>query len=165
MSRTPSFVTSEDPAYYAVLGVATDARQEEIAAAYRALMRRYHPDAAGGGEAAEEVAKQINEAFSVLGHPELRAQYDAVHGYPRVSEAGPPADEAPPPKRKPRPPRWPATPPAEEHGAPAMLVVAALIAAAAVFLVALLVALAREQRAEIGAAAAPEGQVQEPRQR
>lgn len=154
MTRAPAFVTGEDPAYYAVLGVASNAGQEEIAAAYRALMRRHHPDAAGTGRGAEELAKRINEAFSVLGHPDLRAQYDAVHGYPRSEEASPAAAIPVARKSRPAPPppprvRRPTHPPAEEHGASAMMLLALFIAVAAVVLVGALVALAREQRAEV----------------
>ena len=46
-----------------------------IRAAYRALMRRYHPDADPGAEAAER-AREINEAYRVLSEPERRASYD-----------------------------------------------------------------------------------------
>jgi curved DNA-binding protein len=58
--------------YYSVLGVDRTASQEQIKTAYRKLALKYHPD--HGGD--EEKFKQINEAYSVLGYPEKRKQYD-----------------------------------------------------------------------------------------
>lgn len=46
-----------------------------IRAAYRALMRRYHPDADPSNEAAQR-AQAINAAYSILSDPEKRARYD-----------------------------------------------------------------------------------------
>jgi DnaJ-class molecular chaperone len=40
-------MTSPSPDYCAVLQVPRGASQQEIARAYRALMRRHHPDVAG----------------------------------------------------------------------------------------------------------------------
>lgn len=51
------------------------AEPAEIRAAYRALMRIYHPDADRSREAADR-ACQINAAYSVLNNPERRASYD-----------------------------------------------------------------------------------------
>ena len=53
-----------------------------IRAAYRALMRRYHPDADPSSEASQK-AQAINAAYAVLSDPEKRARYDgslAAHG-------------------------------------------------------------------------------------
>jgi curved DNA-binding protein len=58
--------------YYSILGVAKSANQDEIKRAYRKLAMQHHPDK-GGDEAK---FKQINEAYSVLGDPAQRAQYD-----------------------------------------------------------------------------------------
>ena len=154
--RAPAFITGADPGYYQVLGVASDAGHAEIAAAYRALMRRHHPDAAGDHPSGEDMAKRVTEAFSVLGHPDLRGQYDAVHGYPRPAAptATQPAGRTPPPRRVHRP----SGPPPEEHGVSAMMVFALFIAVAAVILVAILVALSQEQRAVLqGPSAAADG--------
>ena len=46
-----------------------------IRAAYRALMRRYHPDADPSSEASQR-AQAINAAYAVLGDPDKRARYD-----------------------------------------------------------------------------------------
>jgi curved DNA-binding protein CbpA len=73
------------PDHYAVLGVAPAATLQEIARAYRALMRTHHPDVDGGagaGAAGADRALQnaellkIMQAFAVLRDPERRAAYD-----------------------------------------------------------------------------------------
>lgn len=62
--------------YYKILGVDRNASDEEIKKAYRRLARKYHPDLNPGNKEAEEKFKEINEAYSVLGDPEKRKQYD-----------------------------------------------------------------------------------------
>ncbi|MFC2006918.1 DnaJ domain-containing protein [Chloroflexota bacterium] len=63
--------------YYEILGVPRSANQETIKKAYRTLAMQYHPDRNPGKEKwANEKFKEINEAFSVLGEPEKRRQYD-----------------------------------------------------------------------------------------
>jgi curved DNA-binding protein CbpA len=61
---------------YDVLNVSSGAEPVVIEAAYRALMKRYHPDQAGPGEASAANAAEINEAFAVLRSAERRAEYD-----------------------------------------------------------------------------------------
>jgi len=61
--------------YYAILGVSPTSEEVVIRAAYRALMRRYHPDADPSSEAAQR-AQAINAAYAVLGDPEQRSRYD-----------------------------------------------------------------------------------------
>ena len=61
---------------YDVLNVSPRAEPVVIEAAYRALMKRYHPDQAGPGEASAANAAEINEAYAVLRSPERRAEYD-----------------------------------------------------------------------------------------
>lgn len=63
---------------YAVLGVAPDADDATIKAAYRKLARAYHPDKNPGDAKAEERFKEVNSAYQVLGDPEQRRQYDAL---------------------------------------------------------------------------------------
>ena len=63
--------------YYQVLGVPRNATNEQIKKAYRKLAMEYHPDRNPGKEGwANEKFKDINEAFSVLGDPEKKRQYD-----------------------------------------------------------------------------------------
>jgi len=61
--------------YYEVLGVSRTASQEEIKKAFRRLARQYHPDV-NKDPGAEEIFKEINEAYEVLSDPEKRARYD-----------------------------------------------------------------------------------------
>ena len=63
--------------YYEILGVSRNADQNTIKRAYRKLAMQYHHDRNPGKEQwANEKFKEINEAFSVLGDPEKKHQYD-----------------------------------------------------------------------------------------
>lgn len=64
---------SED--LYEILQVSSSAEQDVIEAAYRRLVRRYHPDV-NKSPAAEEMTYRLNDAYEVLGDPERRAAYD-----------------------------------------------------------------------------------------
>jgi DnaJ-class molecular chaperone len=83
------------PDYYTVLHVSRGASPQEIARAYRALMRRHHPDVAGpevtGREAAPAELELIMQAFAVLRDPKRRHAYDrdASRAGPAASSAGP----------------------------------------------------------------------------
>jgi len=61
--------------YYATLGVAKHASQEEIQRAYRKLARKYHPDI-NKTSGAEDKFKDIGEAYEVLKDPDKRTKYD-----------------------------------------------------------------------------------------
>lgn len=65
-----------DDDLYARLEVTVDASPEAIELAWRALLKRHHPDVAGEGEAALDRAKRINIAHDWLSEPDLRARYD-----------------------------------------------------------------------------------------
>jgi curved DNA-binding protein CbpA len=54
---------AEDP--FAVLGVAPNASIDEVAAAYRSLAKRWHPDRADGPQATRRMA-EINAAYDLL---------------------------------------------------------------------------------------------------
>ena len=62
--------------YYSVLGVNRDATQEEIKKAYRRLALEYHPDRNPKDKEAEEIFKEIGEAYAVLSDKEKRRMYD-----------------------------------------------------------------------------------------
>src|SRR2546422_2135122 len=61
---------------YAVLGVAKDAKTEDVKKAYRKLARKYHPDLNPGNKQAEERFKEISFAHDVLSDPDKRKVYD-----------------------------------------------------------------------------------------
>ena len=62
--------------FYAVLGVARNATDEEIKRAYRKLARESHPDANPDDPGAEERFKELQLAYEVLKDPERRERYD-----------------------------------------------------------------------------------------
>src|SRR5918998_3275362 len=68
--------------YYAILGVAKTASDDDIKKAYRKLAMQYHPDRNNGSREAEEKFKEITEAYDVLRDPNKRSAYD------RYGEAG-----------------------------------------------------------------------------
>jgi molecular chaperone DnaJ len=61
--------------YYAILGVARDADNDEIKRAYRKLARKYHPDVNPDPEAQERF-KEINTAYEVLSDDQKRQIVD-----------------------------------------------------------------------------------------
>lgn len=62
--------------YYELLGVDRQASEADIKRAYRKLARQHHPDVNRDNPQAEELFKQISEAYAVLSDPQRRAQYD-----------------------------------------------------------------------------------------
>src|SRR5829696_1202040 len=59
---------------YARLELPVDASYEAVEIAWRALLKRHHPDVAG--PTADQLAKRINVAHDWLSDPDLRARYD-----------------------------------------------------------------------------------------
>ena len=55
---------------YKVLGVAPNASDEEIKAAYRALAKKYHPDLNPGDEKAARRMNEINAAYDQIKNPQ-----------------------------------------------------------------------------------------------
>ena len=62
--------------YYEVLGVERTASGAEIAAAYRKLAVKYHPDKNPGDEECLARFKECSEAFEVLNDGDKRSRYD-----------------------------------------------------------------------------------------
>jgi curved DNA-binding protein CbpA len=60
---------------YDVLNVAPEAEPVVLEAAYKALIKKYHPDQAVEAPVSKDAA-QINEAFAILKDPARRADYD-----------------------------------------------------------------------------------------
>lgn len=62
--------------YYEILEVTSDASEEVIKAAYKALVKRMHPDNGGTTVPGEKNIEDINEAYEVLSDKNKRAAYD-----------------------------------------------------------------------------------------
>ncbi|MCI8455245.1 MAG: molecular chaperone DnaJ [Lachnospiraceae bacterium] len=62
--------------YYEILGVPKNADDAALKKAYRALAKKYHPDANPDDKNAEAKFKEASEAYAVLSDPEKRRQYD-----------------------------------------------------------------------------------------
>ena len=77
------------PDYYAMLGVTPDADHAVIRAAWKALLRKYHPDTAHGVPDADDRTRAFNAAWAVLGNNNSRIAYD-------LQRAAPPDDETRP---------------------------------------------------------------------
>ncbi len=62
--------------YYEVLGVARQASEGDLKAAYRKLAMQHHPDRNPGDSECEHKFKELNEAYDVLKDGDKRAAYD-----------------------------------------------------------------------------------------
>lgn len=62
--------------YYDILGVPTNASDEDIKKAYRKMAMKHHPDRNEGKKTSEEKFKQLNEAYTVLSDPYKKREYD-----------------------------------------------------------------------------------------
>jgi DnaJ-class molecular chaperone len=75
--------------YYAILGVAPDAGEEDIRRTYRRLALQWHPDRNPGNPGAEERFKEISEAYAVLIDSARRRAYDQARGAGTPPDLGP----------------------------------------------------------------------------
>ena len=62
--------------YSMLLGVHNKASVAEIKSAFRTLAKKYHPDKNIGNKAAEDVFKEIQQAYSILSDSGKRRKYD-----------------------------------------------------------------------------------------
>ena len=79
------------PDFYTILGVSHTASPDEIKAAHRELVKKYHPDLFPGAKQKAQANKklqQINEAYAILSNAERRRQYDSRYP-PRVTNVNP----------------------------------------------------------------------------
>ena len=72
---------------YDVLGVASDAEDDEIKRTFRRLARELHPDVNRHDPEAEEKFKEAAEAYEILSDPERRATYDR-YGFDGLDSRG-----------------------------------------------------------------------------
>ena len=61
---------------YQLLGLPTEASEDDIQRAHRKLVREYHPDANPEDPRAEERFKEIQQAYEVLSDDKKRREYD-----------------------------------------------------------------------------------------
>lgn len=64
--------------YYDILQINQNASPEIIEKAYKTLVKKYHPDLQeeSNKRKAEEILKEINEAYEILSNPDKKALYD-----------------------------------------------------------------------------------------
>lgn len=92
---------------YEILGVAADAPDEVIRAAYKAMAQKNHPDKNVGNPRATFVMQEINSAYDVLSDSSRRAAYDDEL---RRTAAPPPRSSYTPQSPAPRAPDTPPPP-------------------------------------------------------
>lgn len=63
--------------YYHILGLSQTATAAQIRTAFKRLAMQYHPDRSPNNPMAEEIFKQVNEAYHVLSDPLKKAKYDS----------------------------------------------------------------------------------------
>jgi curved DNA-binding protein CbpA len=94
---------------YAVLGLDPSATQTQIRRAFRALLRRHHPDTrvledSAQAKVSDAALQRILSAYAVLGDPDRRGRYDQqarLRSLDLVARPRPPQ----------RPDGWPGQPP------------------------------------------------------
>ncbi|MFL6375721.1 MAG: molecular chaperone DnaJ [Pyrinomonadaceae bacterium] len=67
--------------YYNTLGVAKDAKADDIKKAYRRLARKFHPDVNPNDKAAEDKFKEVQEAYDILSDEKKRKVFDRFGYY------------------------------------------------------------------------------------
>ena len=72
--------------FYKLLGLNRAASVDEVERAYRRLARRYHPGINPGDRVAEDMYRQIQEAYEVLTDAQQRHAYDSGGARPAVAQ-------------------------------------------------------------------------------
>ena len=102
--------------YYDTLGIAPNATAEQIREAYITRSKMFHPDRfdqtkqANEWRLANEMLKELNQAYNVLREPRARAAYDST----LLKDTRPTNQYSPPPRQE--PPRSPPAKPAVDLG-------------------------------------------------
>ncbi len=76
-----------DKNYYGILKINSDASEDQIRKAYRALVRTHHPDVSRNPKAAK-IFQEVQEAYEILADPQQRRTYDRLReaeGFDRSS--------------------------------------------------------------------------------
>lgn len=98
-SVTVTNMTEDSTDLYARLGVSIDAPVEVIDAAYKALLKRNHPDLAAGDsdrQARELICRNLGEAHATLHDPDSRQRYDRAREKENSRDARANADSSRP---------------------------------------------------------------------
>ncbi len=77
--RPPRLVEAartQEPDYYAILGLAAGSSAEQVRAQYRRLAKQHHPDLRGSETFWQDHFKKINAARDFLSDPARKAAYD-----------------------------------------------------------------------------------------
>ena len=71
--------------YYESLGIKKTASSDEIKKTYRNLAKKFHPDKNPDNKVAEDLFKEVSEAYEHLSNPEKKAYYDQF-GHEKIQE-------------------------------------------------------------------------------
>ncbi|WP_193596234.1 J domain-containing protein [Microbacterium sp. YJN-G] len=92
-------MTIQQPDFYTILKVPSTATHTEISRAYRALLRRHHPDTRNDPQSppdrSDPVLQHLFTAYAVLGDPVRRADYDQRRTPPAAGPARPAPQPSP----------------------------------------------------------------------
>ena len=103
-------MTTNGQDHYAILGVAPTATPAQVSHAYRALLRRLHPDTRDAtgepqGQLADGALRRVLAAYAVLADPARRAAYDGERSAARAQPpVAPPRQPTGPRSHPPQPP-------------------------------------------------------------
>jgi curved DNA-binding protein CbpA len=97
-------MSGSTPDPYALLGVLPTATAQEIARAYRRLLRDHHPDTGTGGPHGAGpdhplALDEVRAAYALLRDPAARAEYDRARADRDRARAAPPSRPRPDPRR------------------------------------------------------------------